>query len=349
MSKWYKIVNKKTHTDVHIYEEIGGWGVRARSFVKDLKEIKGDIVLHLNSPGGQVFDGLAIYNTLNSRDDKVTVKIEGLAASIASIIALAGDEIEMAENSMLMIHNPLISISGDSEEMRKAAETLDKIKESIVGIYVSHSNMTADEVSLMMDNETWLTAHEAISKGLCTKITAVVEVSNVFDSEEYSDNEGFNTYKQLQKDGGKMEEILEKLGVKDKTEALLKIESMEKDNDVLQTKITALEESQKVVETLRKETAVTLAIAENKLTPAQKDFAMKLITQDEDLFKEFVAESQNQAGVFTPVDVENNNSSGDSTLTWGALIEDPEKAETLLKTDPKTYHKLLDEFMEKCK
>ncbi len=190
MKKWYKIVNQASHTDVYIYDEIGFWGTTAKAFAKEIKAISGDIILHLNSPGGQVFDGLAIYNVLRGHSGSVKTIIEGIAASMASIIALAGDSVEMSENSMYMIHNPLISITGDSEELKKTAGLLDQIKEQLVNIYASHSNLSAEEISDLMDKETWLSAQDALDKGFISSIIPNVPVKNYFVN-QFEDNDEY--------------------------------------------------------------------------------------------------------------------------------------------------------------
>ena len=156
---WYKIENnaKKANTaDIYIYSEVGGYDVNAKSFIEELQNHKDkNIDVHINSLGGSVFDGLAIYNALKNHTKKVTTKVEGIAASIASVIAMAGDTIEMAENSLFMIHNPFAMSGGDANELRKTANILDKIRNEIAGIYASKSNHNADHYIDLMDVESW--------------------------------------------------------------------------------------------------------------------------------------------------------------------------------------------------
>ncbi len=343
MNKWYKIVNKVEHTDVYIYDEIGFWGTRASDFVKEIRQIKNDIILHINSPGGQVFDGLAIYNSLKAHTSKVTTKIEGIAASMASIIALAGETIEMAENSMFMIHNPLVNVTGDSEELRKNAELLDRIKEQIVNIYVSHSNLSADEIGSLMDQETWLTAKEAKEKGFINSIVENVVVSNNF-GHQFEGKQEYQEWIKNNKREENMEELFEVLGVKDKAEAVVKIDS-------LTTQVTALKTKNKKLETevtdLRKinvEAKINQAISEGKITPAQKDFATTLINKDEALFDEFVKNAGNSKSELTKTITLGANA--DEELSWDVLMRDPEKAEDLYKSDPKLYTELKEKYME---
>ncbi|MFP4209576.1 MAG: head maturation protease, ClpP-related, partial [Wenzhouxiangella sp.] len=120
--------------------------------------------VHLNSPGGTIYQGLAVYNQLKAKQPKRVV-IDGLAASMGSVIALAGERLEMTKGSMLMIHNPWNIALGDAREMRKTAEILDKFKASLLGIYAERTGHELDVLSDMMDEETWLTADEAVEWG----------------------------------------------------------------------------------------------------------------------------------------------------------------------------------------
>ena len=111
-----------------------------------------------------MFDGLAIYNTLLGHGARVTATVDGLAASIASVIVMAASEISMGDNAMLMIHNPSTLITGDSNEMRKMADTMDKVKSSMITAYRRHSSLSVENIGALMDAETWMTATEAVDK-----------------------------------------------------------------------------------------------------------------------------------------------------------------------------------------
>lgn len=142
-----------------------------RDALKDLGDIK-TINLHINSPGGSVFEGIAIYNMLKQNKAHVNVYVDGLAASIASVIAMSGDAIFMPSNSMLMIHNPWTMAVGNASELRKQADDLDKITESSIQTYLNQAGDKLDEETLrqLMDDETWLTAKEAVDYGLATEV-----------------------------------------------------------------------------------------------------------------------------------------------------------------------------------
>lgn len=158
--------------EILVYEPIGGWmGISAADFAKDLKTVTaGTIHLRLNSPGGDVFDGVTIANALKNHPARVVVHVDGLAASIASIIALAGDEVLIADNAFFMIHDPWAFSIGNAAEMRKMADTLDKIGGSLVDTYVKRSGATKAQVETWMHEETWFTAQEAIDEGFADAI-----------------------------------------------------------------------------------------------------------------------------------------------------------------------------------
>ncbi|MBT0437829.1 Clp protease ClpP, partial [Morganella morganii subsp. morganii] len=135
--------------DIYIYDEIGGWGISAKQFSKELLAL-GDVSqinLHIHSPGGEVFDGIAIYNQLKGHDAKITVYIDGLAASMASVIAMVGDTVIMPENAMMMIHKPWGIAWGDADEMRDYADLLDKLENVLIPAYVAKTGKTAEEIA----------------------------------------------------------------------------------------------------------------------------------------------------------------------------------------------------------
>ncbi len=186
-SNWYSISNKNESAEISIYDEIGTFGTSAKGFIKEISNIKDkDITLRINSVGGSVFDGLAIYNTLRAHNGYVTVKIEGLAASISTVIAMAGDRVEISENGFFMIHNPYGHSQGDAEEMKRSAELLNKIKDEIIDIYQNKTTLTSEELSVMMDKETWLTSQEALDYGFVTNITEPLKIAATFDLSKFS-------------------------------------------------------------------------------------------------------------------------------------------------------------------
>ena len=145
--------------------------VTPKLFEEDLNAGSGDITLWINSPGGDCFAAATIYNMLMKYPGKITVKIDALAASAASVIAMAGDQLMMTPVSMLMIHNPTTVTCGESEDFEKVKNMLDSVKESIINAYMTKSKkLTHDEISNLMDGETYIDAKKAIELGFCDEI-----------------------------------------------------------------------------------------------------------------------------------------------------------------------------------
>jgi ATP-dependent Clp endopeptidase proteolytic subunit ClpP len=162
--------------DIYIYDVIGrGFfedGATAEKLRDELAAAKGDAVtVHINSPGGDVFEGLAMRTLLSQHKAGVTVKIDGVAASAASVVALGGGSIEMAEGSMMMIHDPWTLTVGNAADHEKTAETLNKVADNLADLYAAKSGKSRDETRDSMRAETWLTAQEAIDYGLADKLS----------------------------------------------------------------------------------------------------------------------------------------------------------------------------------
>lgn len=144
--------------------------ITPKQFKSELMSSSGDITLWINSPGGDVFAASQIYNMLMDYKGNVTVKIDGLAASAASVIAMSGSKILMSPVSQIMVHNPMTVVIGNAEEMSKAINMLSEIKESIINAYELKTNLPRDEISKMMDSETWMNARKAVELGLADEI-----------------------------------------------------------------------------------------------------------------------------------------------------------------------------------
>ncbi|WP_066018251.1 head maturation protease, ClpP-related [Endozoicomonas atrinae] len=175
--------NQNQPAELLIYDVIGDWaGLSARQLVNDLKGLDAsEITVRINSPGGSVFDGIAIYNALRHHKAHIHVRIEGLAASIASVIAMAGDTIHMAANALMMIHNPFGWVGGDAEELRKVADMLDKTTEVIAQTYAANCGLQVSEIINLMNEETWFTASEAEGHGLVDVVEEAVQLAAHFD------------------------------------------------------------------------------------------------------------------------------------------------------------------------
>ena len=156
---------------VYLYDEISFWGVSAEEFVTDLQSVQSETIhLHLNTPGGLVFDGMAVYNALLSHPARVVTHIEGIAASMGSVIALAGNEVRIAKTAFVMIHDPWSIVIGSAEDLLKEAEVLEKIGGTMVGVYSAKTQKSRDQVREIMTAETWWDADEALASGFADSV-----------------------------------------------------------------------------------------------------------------------------------------------------------------------------------
>lgn len=173
-------------TIIDLFDEIGAYGVSAKDFRAQLNEITGNIVLRINSPGGDVFDGLAIFNSLVAHDGHVRVEVTGVAASAASIIAMAGDEIAIAENAFLMIHNAWSLTIGNADDHDETSDLLGQIDHSLAGTYAKRTGQDIRVMKAMMDEETWLGSAEAKANGFVTEIIESRSANARFDMSVYA-------------------------------------------------------------------------------------------------------------------------------------------------------------------
>ena len=187
--KWYRISAKADEAEISIFGDIGGWWgeTDVASFKTDWDAIKNkkSITVLVNSPGGDVFDGIAIYNIIASEREKVDVEVIGLAASAASIVALAGATLAMDDGSHFMIHNASGVVWGTGDDMRDMADTLDKISASLIDIYEANSDLSRKEIQAAMDAETWYSADEAVEAGFATATVDNGEIAARFDLARY--------------------------------------------------------------------------------------------------------------------------------------------------------------------
>ncbi len=170
---WYRIENaaktgERTRAKVVIFDAIGGWfGVRASEFVKEINALDvDDIEVRLNSPGGAAFDGIAIMNALRAHPANIEIHVDGLAASAASVIAMGGDQVIMHRGATLMIHDASVIAWGPAATLRKATESVDKLSNTIAGIYAAKAGGDAADWRALMVDESWYTAQEAVDAGL---------------------------------------------------------------------------------------------------------------------------------------------------------------------------------------
>lgn len=187
MKRWFTITAKSdTEAEICIYDEIGLWGITAGDFLDEFKAVGArKIKLRINSPGGAITDGLAIYNRLREHKPGVEVIIDGIAASMASVIAMVGSPVRIADNAFVMIHNPNGLCAGDAEDMREVADLLDKMKSSLITAYVRKTGLAPAKVEDLMDKESWFSAQEAKALGFADEVTEGVEAAARFDTSKF--------------------------------------------------------------------------------------------------------------------------------------------------------------------
>ena len=174
--KYYSLVQENNEATINIYGDITSWewfssDVSSYTLSKQLETIEADTIhIYINSYGGEVAEGLAIYNQLKRHKAKVKTVCDGFACSAASVVFMAGDERIMSTASLLMIHNAWTYASGNSKELRKQADDLDVITQASINAYMQEVNITEEELKQMLDNETWIAPQEALEKGFITTI-----------------------------------------------------------------------------------------------------------------------------------------------------------------------------------
>jgi ATP-dependent Clp protease protease subunit len=179
----YRIQNAASdEAEIFLYDVIGWFAITADQFVKDLAKVTAPTIqLRINSPGGDVFDGIAIYNALVRHPARVVTTVDGLAASAASIVALAGDEVRIADGAFVMIHNASALAVGNEDDLRQTADLLHAIDGALAGIYARRMDISTDDARALMDAETWMSADDAIDNGFADTIDRRAAVDASFD------------------------------------------------------------------------------------------------------------------------------------------------------------------------
>jgi len=195
--------------EILIYDVIGSFDLTAKNIIEQLNDADGqDVLVRINSVGGDVFEGMAIYNALKKYEGNVKIEIEGLSASMASIIMLAGDDVTASQNSLIMIHNPSAGVMGESKDLSKRADLLDKMKTQMVNIYTAATSIPEKKVIKMMDEETWFTSDEAKEVGLINNVTEAIKIAAHFDLNTIANNvPKWVSEKYTNKNNNEMEEV----------------------------------------------------------------------------------------------------------------------------------------------
>ena len=178
------LVTNGADAEIYIYDVISAdWGVSALSVVEQIKQAANaqTLTIHINSPGGDVFEGRAIMAAIQSFGGKTIAKIDSVCASAATSIALACDEVEMVDGSFFMIHNAHMIAWGDKQDLRDAADFVEKIEGAIVADYTVKTGKTEEDIRAMMDAETWFTASEALDNGFIDRIAGKTKEKNTWN------------------------------------------------------------------------------------------------------------------------------------------------------------------------
>ena len=184
-NKYYSLAVQDREASINIYGDITSWewlesDVSSYTLSKEIEGLDVDVLnVYINSYGGEVAEGLAIYNSLKRHKAKVKTYCDGFACSIASVVFMAGDERYMNESSLLMIHNAWTRAAGDADELRKQADDLEKINQAAINAYMSKINITEDKLKDMLDAETWISPQEAVEMGFATAIVEDAKTDNV--------------------------------------------------------------------------------------------------------------------------------------------------------------------------
>jgi ATP-dependent Clp protease protease subunit len=186
---WFSMNAGRTtgKASISIYSDIGDFGMSARDFNEELMSLgrPQELQIRISSNGGDVATGFAIYNMLERHPANKIVTVDGLAASMASVIAMAGDEIVMPSNSQIMIHNPWGGVVGESDKIMSFGEALAQMRQSIADAYVKRSGMSEADIFAMMDRETWLTAQDAVTLGFADRVEEPMKMAAQFNTSKF--------------------------------------------------------------------------------------------------------------------------------------------------------------------
>lgn len=178
MLNMFKVTSFQGAHKLLIHDVIGFDGVTSSQVIESLSYMEGPITVSINSAGGSVADGLAIYNALKDYDGTVNIEVTGLAASMGSIIAMAGDTISMPESALMMIHWPWVSTTGNAKQLQKTAESLIVAGQTMAAIYQAKTSLSPRRISSMLDEETWMNGKDAYELGFTTNLATSIQVND---------------------------------------------------------------------------------------------------------------------------------------------------------------------------
>jgi ATP-dependent Clp endopeptidase proteolytic subunit ClpP len=328
-NRWYAISptddrDTDESVEVSIYDEIGFGGVTAKQFAADLKKLKGQhIDLRINSVGGSVIEGAAIFNALKRHKGGLTVHIDGLAASMASVIAMAGEETRIAENALLMIHNPWSMTMGDAADLRKEADVLDKLKATLVNAYVRKTGQPRAAIEQMMDDEKWMDAQEALELGFVDEIDAPIAAAASVTPEQAR---------------ARFAQFQNTMASKPAPEPAAPVDTAAEDNmnSELQAKVDALQadlDAKNAAEAVQAQAAEDLAKVIETLTAEVERLAAESASKDEEiatLRAEQKSAGEQAAAIVASVGIDTNSAPSEPEMTAAqkfASLEGPEAVE----------------------
>lgn len=260
------------------------FGVSLQSVKDQLDPMSTDISVHIYSPGGEVYEGYAIYNELKNQNKPITVYIEGLCASIASVIAMAGSKVIINPMSQFMIHNPSGGVYGDAEEMRHYAEHLDAIKGQLIQAYQTRTNLSEKELWKMLDNETWLTSEEAVQMGFADEVGQTLKAVAYFkkDMKPEEKNDILDKIEGMfnKIDASIKEAFKPKAQVDEPANDVVDVEAIKAENEALKNQLA--EANQKLTETTSK---VEVVEAQNTELSEKFDEIKNELTEFKNLIK----------------------------------------------------------------
>lgn len=299
MKKWYSIVRnehteehkKKRYYDVFILDEIGGYGISAKNFIRDLAEINADVInLHVDSVGGSITDGIAMYNFLRAKDAQVDVYIEGMAGSIASIIILAGDNVYIPENASVFTHLPMLSELEypNRKDLQEGIEQLAKFEQVLANIYMKHTGADADTVKKWMEQDTFFFGQEAVDAGLATavvdKVEMVARINDILKTPLFASIP--------QEVGEKLEQI------RNEVKPIMETQKEEvEETEVEETEVEATEETSPTIEAKAEDTEVVAQADDAEVEEIQEEEDAEEAESVEELDSEEVVEEYEEETV----------------------------------------------------
>lgn len=342
--QWFNISqNTDDEAEILIFDEIGGWGITALDFIEELKELRGvsRLNLRIHSPGGSVFEGLAMFNAIRAFPAEVVATVEGLAASMASVLLMAADRVIMPDNSFIMIHEPWTVAIGDAEELRHSADRLEKLRDTLVNAYHAKTEIPRAKLRDMLADETWMNAEEAKELGFADEIAESMKVAAKLRMEKPFDKipEAAKLFiKDKSNESGNLDNAANSQGG---TNSGKEGENTMSDEEI-QAKLdesaaTAKIESDAAIAAVKAEGAAQLSVLQKELDPLKASVAT--ITKENDTLKIDLAAEKTRAEALGGGAGYDSDSAGDDDTTSadGEPTSWKEAIDQAMKVSKKTY------------